>query len=179
MVFRSTSPSHADVHPDFNEYFFQRMLKLGTSSYYFCAVIGVCIAYGTHEHRPHPTLIRTVCMRVGLLLLAAVYCLAVRHVASVAPYAEFQGEQHASHAHTVSDPAGLFLFHTSSSEGQAKTFNKLPAAGFKTPPSGAAGNNRAQDLSTRVAFSSVDRVTRDILLALRRSALIFPFHYFW
>jgi len=122
---------------------------------------------------------RKAFLRCALLLLAAVYGLAAKHVAATATHAEFQGAYQAAQGSSIADPSGLFLFHTSPTESLVNSFTNLPAPGFKTTASGFAASVRAKGRTARSTLVQYLRASRDLLLALRRSAITFPFHCFW
>jgi hypothetical protein len=118
-------------------------------------------------------------LHIALLLLAALYCLAMGHVVRADSAGVLQGEHSPSTGSTISGPTGLFLHHTSQTESLVQVVSGPSAAGSKDLSTGFAACVRANDRDVRAAFVRQARASRSLLVAQRRSDLTYPFHTFW
>ncbi|MBK9416624.1 MAG: hypothetical protein IPO05_15705 [Flavobacteriales bacterium] len=118
-------------------------------------------------------------LHTALLLLAALYCLAMGHMVRADSTSVLHGEQSPPTGNTISGPTGLFLHHTSQTEGSVDLFRGPSAAGSKDPVSGSIACTRVHERNERTAFVHQVEASRSLLLALRRAELIFPFHTYW
>lgn len=117
--------------------------------------------------------------RLGLLLLVNVYLLAVQHVASTAMYPDLQAEQHSADRYGNSGTVGLVAQHTSPAESLVNSPAAPAASSFKKTSSEFVTCVRVKALAVYAAFAVQVRASRDIVLALRRAEILFPFHSFW
>jgi hypothetical protein len=132
------------------------------------------------ELRSHASLmIRKAILRLGIMLLTAVYCLAASHFSSTTDHTEFQSEQQSKEGSFITGPVGLFGYHTLPSESFVNSPNVLPAPCFKLSSSEFIAPLRAKAHAAGVAFSEHRYASLGYLLALRRCEIIFPFHTFW
>lgn len=113
---------------------------------------------------------------MGVLLLAALYCLAMGHVAG--PGTEFPYEQQNTRGISFADASGYFLCATDRAQGAVNAF-KTPPSGAKDTSKGFATAIHAFDRSHRTAFAEHSGAFHAVRLALWRSAILFPFHVFW
>ena len=118
-------------------------------------------------------------LHIALLLLAALYCLAMSHVVRADSAGVLQGAQAPSTGSTISGPTGLFLHHTSQTESLVNAFNGPVAGGLKDRIGGSVACIKAHERNEQTAYVFRVEASRSLLLALRRSELIFPFHTYW
>jgi hypothetical protein len=134
----------------------------------------------THEQRSQTSLtFRKALLRLGLVLLTAVYFLAASDVSSTTDHAEFQSGQQSAEGSYITGPVGLFGNHTLPSENLVNTPNVLPAPNFKLASSEFVAPLRAKAHAAGVAFSEYIGAAHGFHIALRRCDIIFPFHTFW
>jgi hypothetical protein len=132
------------------------------------------------EQRWHASFpLRIAFVRLGIVLLTAVYFMAASHVSSTADHAEFQSEQQSAEGSSVTGPVGFFGYHTLPSESLVNSPNVLPAPCFKLSSSEFIAPLRAKAHAAGVAFSEHRYAALGYLLALRRCEILFPFHTFW
>jgi len=118
-------------------------------------------------------------LQFGLLLLASVYLLAARHVATTATYLEFQAQQLDTQWYGISGSVGLVAQHTAPAECLVNNPVAPPASSSKRSSGELIASVRAKTIAIHAAFTEQVRASRSILLALRRAEILFPFHSFW
>jgi hypothetical protein len=105
-------------------------------------------------------------IQLGVVLLGVVLYLAAGIGIQRGVHSEVCTGADAAQGYTVFGPVGLILPHTSSSESLTNPF------------SGPSGSG-AKDRSVRAASARSVIMDRCIRVAVRRCALLFPFHFFW
>jgi hypothetical protein len=112
-----------------------------------------------------------------LLLLALVYCSAMRPVGEVGTMVDSQ--EHAPQRYSFCGPSGLFLHHTAPSESVVPVV-EVPAGtkGNERHPYHAA-TEHAHVRTVRSAFGADTLLAGGERTAQRRWRILFPFHGFW
>lgn len=134
---------------------------------------------GSTAHQVRTGSARAWTSRFGLALFAAMLGLVSWPGAHSASCAAFPGEERSAHAYSVFGPAGLLLHHAPSSESLTSPVCGAPSPTAKDRASGFAAIMRAADRTVRSASALTARTAKGTLVALRRCALLFPFHFFW
>ncbi len=128
---------------------------------------------------PRATVWRTTAQRLGIGLLALLYCFVIAHVASNTTDGEFQAEHHSAQGLSFSDASALVLCPTTAGKEAINAFSAPPASGNKDVSKGYAAAILADDHAQRTAFAEHTGAGHAVVLALWRSAILFPFHVFW
>ncbi len=147
-----------------------------TRSYHQGTGIPRPIAVGIHAHQQG---VRTLHARLGLVLLALAYVLAAGLGARTVTESGYGGADSSTTGYSLFGPSGLLLHHAPAKEGLAQPYSAPPATSAKDRTPGFAVMVRAQHHTVRVAFVRSTIAARSMLTALRRCALLFPFHHFW
>lgn len=122
---------------------------------------------------------RTWPARLGLALFAALLGLASWPGTGNSTTSAFPQGERSAHTYSVFGPAGLLLHHSPSSESLSSPVGSAPAPSAKDRASESDAIVRAADRTVRSASVHIAHMAGSTLVALRRSALLFPFHFFW
>ncbi|MBK9177039.1 MAG: hypothetical protein IPM46_12060 [Flavobacteriales bacterium] len=115
----------------------------------------------------------------GFVLLAAVLFVGAAPIKHTGTRSAWQDAAYGMHSGTAFGPAGLLLHHSPPSESLTSPIGSAPAPNAKDRASGFSAIIHAADRSVRSASARIERTAGSTLVALRRSALLFPFHFFW
>ena len=118
-------------------------------------------------------------IQLGVVLLGVVLYLAAGIGIQRGVHSEVCTGADAAQGYTVFGPVGLILPHTSSSESLTNPFSGPSGSGAKDRSPGYSAIIRANDRSVRAASARSVIMDRCIRVAVRRCALLFPFHFFW
>ena len=117
-------------------------------------------------------------VRTILALLVVILGLAAGPGAATGSFAELREACGSERAYSLLGPSGLLL-HPSPSQSLAGPLHGPPVPGTKDRRTASLAATRVKDRAVCVALVRTGVLERAALRVLRRTTLLFPFHFFW
>ena len=117
-------------------------------------------------------------VRTILALLVVILGLTAGPGAATGSFAEPYDYGGSERAYSLLGPSGLLL-HPSPSQSLAGPLHGPPVPGTKDRRTASLAATRVKDRAVRVALVRTGVLERAALRVLRRTTLLFPFHFFW
>lgn len=112
----------------------------------------------------------------SVLLLTAIYCFTIGIVTKPLVYSAIQTTNHEKYFPSIST---ILFLHTPKTESSVNNFNNFPAPGIKNLYDGLWALTKTTEQFYEAAFTQYTGFSRNFLIQLQKTSIIFPFHYFW
>ena len=116
---------------------------------------------------------------ISIILLTAIYCHGIGAVTKALSHIDSRQTSTASQEQLISDLSTKLFYHTTKSESSVSNYSSLPSKIVKTDFSGLWTSLKKPEKLYKSAFKQYTTLSTNLLIEHRKTALIFPFHYFW
>ncbi len=115
-------------------------------------------------------------LHLALLLLAALTTIAALQPVGSSAFVDARAVEQGA-----ADDSGsaVILLHAVPEGSLIDPSNEIPIPGAKSPTKNFAASIRVRERSIRACLTSYARASSSVVVALRGSDIIFPFHCFW
>lgn len=115
----------------------------------------------------------------SIIVITALYCQAIGAVTKALSHIDSQQTSTASQEQLISDLSTKLFYHTTKSESSVSNYSSLPSKIVKTSFGGLWTTLKKPENLYKSAFTHYATLSTNLLIEHRKTALIFPFHYFW
>lgn len=114
----------------------------------------------------------------SVVFFTAIYCFAMGAVTEARVHVDPTAAS-SSKEKVISELSAKFYSHTAPTEIASSNFNNLPTENFKNPLAPFDVPFKAQEQGYEARSSQYISRSQNVLIHVRKSDTIFPFHYFW
>lgn len=116
---------------------------------------------------------------LGIAFLTAIYFVAVFSYTKPNENAGFETYQHPGQEQYLATFSNSLYCHTTPTENQVNYFNSFPSSNLKDQFDKQWAFNEPIEQLIRKAFTQYFNFSINFLIQYRKSAITYPFHYFW
>jgi len=118
-------------------------------------------------------------MRKVYAILTMIYCYAIIFIAGPPAFGYLQNNPYARNAEFFEVTSIKISYHTSQSESLVNSFTNFSAPTFKIQGKEYSALSNALRQLFATEFSQYIFLSKNLLVELHKTQIIFPFHYFW